>query len=215
METSGSFSQRLMELIIALGMNKNSFAMKIGLSDNATIVRIVNDPARGASYPILRAIFTTFPEVNPRWLILGEGEMFEKDEWRKRRLYTMYYKLSSFSLEHFSINDPPPDPIDIMRIHGYYDCEVAFDVFGDSMEPRFNNGDLILCRIMTPGTPIIFGEAYILQTNHDAPLRYIKGETDTHYKVSAESKRIDDALIKKDDVIRFFKIRGVIRRVAL
>lgn len=215
MTVGSSFSERLMELIVTLGLNKNSFAMKIGLSDNATIVRIVNDPTRGASFPVLQAIMTAFPEVNPRWLILGEGEMFEKEEWRKRQLYTKYFKLASSDLLFIHNEKEAPEPTDMMRVYGFYDCDVAADVIGDSMEPRFNNGDMLLCKTVTPEMKISFGEAYVILTKGDAMVRYIRGMINDAYRLSAESQRIDDTAVTKVEIRAIFKVRGVIRRVAL
>lgn len=67
--------QRIELLINALGLNKNSFSKAIGLSNNVTIGRIVNQD-REPSFEIIQKIIQTFGSINARWLITGEGDMF-------------------------------------------------------------------------------------------------------------------------------------------
>lgn len=72
--------ERLSKVMKHYGLNKNSLAIKLGLPSNSVITRIVNDkdPERGMGLPLIKNILTTFPEVNPRWFILGgdDKDMF-------------------------------------------------------------------------------------------------------------------------------------------
>ena len=74
-----NFNERLEMLIEALGHNKNSFSKEIGLDNNVVIGRLVKEIGRKPSFEILARILKTFPEVNPSWLILGQGEMTRKE----------------------------------------------------------------------------------------------------------------------------------------
>jgi transcriptional regulator with XRE-family HTH domain len=79
---SESISDRIQLLMKELGYNKNSFSKAIGLSNNVTIGRIVNEN-RQPSYEILSRIAQTFGSVNIRWLLSGEGEMLQKEKSEK------------------------------------------------------------------------------------------------------------------------------------
>lgn len=72
------FGSRLMEFIIAEGLNINSFSKKIGMSDNSAVTRLVSDRDRGPSLAMLQATAMAFPLLNLRWLLVGEGTMFGK-----------------------------------------------------------------------------------------------------------------------------------------
>lgn len=61
--------------MIHLGLNKNSFSKAIGLSNNVTIGRIINED-REPSFDILTKIIQTYGSINANWLLTGEGEMF-------------------------------------------------------------------------------------------------------------------------------------------
>lgn len=70
---------RIFELIKALELNVNSFAVKLGVP-NATITHIVKGNQQGRrnapGYGMLVRICETFPQVNLDWLLLGVGYMF-------------------------------------------------------------------------------------------------------------------------------------------
>jgi len=73
-----SISDRIKLIIKEFGLTKNSFSKAIGLSNNVTIGRIVNEE-RKPSFEILEKIIQTYGSINARWLISGEGEMLKED----------------------------------------------------------------------------------------------------------------------------------------
>ncbi len=68
--------ERIELLIKELGLNKNSFSKEIGLKNNSTITNIINNPDRSPSYDVIFRIVTRWNQLNIRWLIAGQGEMF-------------------------------------------------------------------------------------------------------------------------------------------
>jgi transcriptional regulator with XRE-family HTH domain len=71
----GSVSERIELLIKELGYNKNSFSKAIGLGNNVTIGRIINEK-RDPSYEVLQKIVQTFGHtIDLKWLLTGEGQM--------------------------------------------------------------------------------------------------------------------------------------------
>jgi hypothetical protein len=68
-----SHKDRINELITALGISKNKFAKALGTS-SAVISKITtSDVNYGVEFA--ERIISTFPSVNPRWLLSGIGEM--------------------------------------------------------------------------------------------------------------------------------------------
>lgn len=57
-------------------LNKNSFSRLIGLSNNVTIGRIINEN-RHPSQKVLQLILTIFSNINANWLVSGMGEMYK------------------------------------------------------------------------------------------------------------------------------------------
>ena len=70
-----SDTERVIEIIRAMGMNNIQFSQKTGISP-ASLSHITS----GRSNPtltILRNIVESFPELNPEWVLLGRGDMFQ------------------------------------------------------------------------------------------------------------------------------------------
>lgn len=67
-------SERINLIINHLKLNKNSFSKAIGLSNNVTIGKIVNDK-RSPSFEVLTKIIQTFDCINSHWLLTGQGNM--------------------------------------------------------------------------------------------------------------------------------------------
>ena len=70
-----SDTERVIEIIRVMGMNNIQFSQKTGISP-ASLSHITS----GRSNPtltILRNIVESFPELNPEWVLLGRGDMFQ------------------------------------------------------------------------------------------------------------------------------------------
>lgn len=74
-----TINQRIKELIDSLDLNINSFSKEIGLTNNVTIHRIVNDGSNPSLYT-LESILEKYPQLNSEWLIRGNGEMWKGEK---------------------------------------------------------------------------------------------------------------------------------------
>jgi hypothetical protein len=189
---------RLMEIVRHYGLTKNSFAIKIGMSNNSLITRIINEKWRGMSLDLVQRILCTYPELNPEWFVLGIGNMIKT----KMELHTKYYK------EVGQIA-----PLDQMRIAGFDDCEIAFDMVGTGMSPRYKTGDILLCKEVISDEKIQYGEAYLIISDNKPLVRYIKSMIEgSKYKLGAEDTRYEDSTIAIKDIQRMYMIKGLVRR---
>lgn len=66
--------ERIEMIINSLGMNKNSFAKRIGVS-NTAIENIVGRRQSKPGFEILSRVVESFENINPEWLLTGKGEM--------------------------------------------------------------------------------------------------------------------------------------------
>lgn len=60
------------------GYNKNSFSHAIGMSNNVTITRLINEK-RKPSPNTCAKIAQRFPQYNPEWILNGTGSMYRTD----------------------------------------------------------------------------------------------------------------------------------------
>jgi hypothetical protein len=210
MNQDSSIGERLGILMRHYGLNKNSLTVKLGLPSNSVIGRIVNDPDRAPSFDVTREILIKFPGVNARWLMTGVGDMLGRELSTFEKGEVRYFRVNPG--DPFPVNDPYFKATAILVVYGYKDCEAAFDVFGESMAPRFKHGDIILCSDYQ-NKSIIFGESYLLVINGNPIIRIIKGSAkDLTYRLSAENSRYEDYEINVADISHLYLIKGIIRR---
>lgn len=69
-----TIESRINETIIRSGLNIREFAIKSGIAYGYLYSCIRGQ--RHANLEIVQRICIAFPEVDERWLLLGEGEMF-------------------------------------------------------------------------------------------------------------------------------------------
>lgn len=70
-------NERIGELIKALKISNNAFSKSIGKS--ASAVNFMLDGRSKPSYDVLEAICEVYPDVNPSWLLVGEGTMWRSE----------------------------------------------------------------------------------------------------------------------------------------
>lgn len=147
------------------GLNKNSFSKAIGISNNVTITRIINEK-RSPSKSTCEKIVAAFPKYNLTWLLTGEGNMLtditslneasfiDKPIILHVPLVSQYAQagyLSGYADEAYMAALPTIPYIVDHEAQGHY---VAFEVKGDSMndgtEDSILEGDRLLCREIMP-----------------------------------------------------------------
>jgi predicted transcriptional regulator len=75
-----TINDRIVMLIKHYGLNVNSFSIRIGLTTNTTLGKIVNSKDRQPSYPTIVAILQAFPKLSCEWLLMGTGSMFSSGD---------------------------------------------------------------------------------------------------------------------------------------
>lgn len=71
-------ASRIESLINALKMNRNTFAKSLNKSFSS--IQIIVEGKSKPGYDLLETILLAYPQVNPSWLMKGEGEMFLNEE---------------------------------------------------------------------------------------------------------------------------------------
>lgn len=73
MSTSSSVGQRFSQLIQALGMSKNAFA--ISLDKTATVIQHLVDERNKPGFDLMNKVVDVYPNVSIEWLLRGKGPM--------------------------------------------------------------------------------------------------------------------------------------------
>ncbi|GAB2965448.1 hypothetical protein GCM10027048_38980 [Hymenobacter coalescens] len=74
MANQQTVGQRFSQLIQALGMSKNAFALS--LDKTATVIQHIVEERNKPGFDLLCKVFEVYPNVSKDWLLQGSGDMF-------------------------------------------------------------------------------------------------------------------------------------------
>lgn len=74
-------NQRVMELMMHLGLSKSAFAQSIQVS--APVITHISSGRNKVGLDVAQKILQAYPQINTDWLILGKGEMISTDNYRR------------------------------------------------------------------------------------------------------------------------------------
>lgn len=157
-----TITERITDLIKALGENTNSFASKIGVSQSTIATALKRN--KGVNSEFIEKIFIAFPIVNYDWLLSGKGEMFKKNEPKQEAIfienpniimvplvgqYAYAGYLCGFKDSEYMETLPQIPVIADHELKGDY---LSFEVRGDSMDngtdESLKEGDILVSRIV-------------------------------------------------------------------
>ena len=108
--------ERVEKIMMYFDLNKNSFSKEIGMSNNVTIGRIINEK-RKPSEATLKRIVNRFKSVNLEWLKTGTGKMLLETNDNDKQAYLEKggVKISLTNIADFVINNEE----EFMKIQGF------------------------------------------------------------------------------------------------
>lgn len=101
--------------------------------------------------------------VSPAWLRHGEGEMFLASDSEGVPYYDI--ELSAAANGFGQVNEPPEYYI---NCRPFNDCTAYLPFYGDSMYPKYLNGDIIAVKEVKNPDIVLWGEAYLVITDEAA-----------------------------------------------
>lgn len=225
------------ELIIEKeGLNKNSFSKAIGISNNVTITRIINEH-RTPSRATCEKIVSAFPTYNLEWLLTGEGEMLTDtpsqafqpnarsvDGLSYMNIPVVHIKarcgyLGGYGDESY-IDTLPTMPVIVDKTyHGKYRI---FEAEGDSMDDGSRSsicdGDKLLCRevrrdLWLPKLHIKDWYFVIVHRTEGVAIKQITAQ-DERGNITCHSLNeiFNDYTVNLDDVVEIYNVIKVVER---
>lgn len=204
--------------------NKSKFAAEIGVA-HTVIENVVGARLGNPSFSLLRNLLHRFPDVNPKWLIVGEGKIL-KD------------KNSSLEVpmkELQGVNSVPLIPFEAIAGFGgndnegirYEDCaqytvpefeksgvEFVVRVSGSSMYPKYSSGDILACKKIYDILFFQWGKIYVIDSSQGILVKRIYEDnesTDNIILVSDNKEKYPPFPMPKSDIRSLSIVLGVIR----
>lgn len=225
------------ELIIEKeGLNKNSFSKAIGISNNVTITRIINEH-RTPSRATCEKIVSAFPAYNLEWLLTGEGNMLTDapsqtyhsnarpvDDLSYMNVPVIHIKAQCGYLAGYGdteyIDTLPTMPVIVDKTyHGKYRI---FEAEGDSMNDNSRlaicDGDKVLARevrrdLWLPKLHINDWYFVIIHRTKGISIKQITAQDDKgNITCHSLNELFNDYTVNLDDVVEIYNVIKVVER---
>lgn len=185
------------------------------------IVREIN----GASSKMLDSICSAYPEINRAWLLTGEGEPFlpgmdpravpaevGKDTIR----FWTDISATGGGLVSFEDLNTSEHKVINLDIPEFASCTDAVSLYGDSMEPRFCSGDIILLERWKESY-LEYGNTYLVisASGHRMVKILRRSEQEGMVRCCSLNEQYDDFEIPAKDILNLYLVRGKIQKLNL
>lgn len=127
---------------------------------------------KNLSSEAIRLVCGVYPDLNADWLITGRGEPFKSSDAGPKtvpivNVFALGGSLSE-QLDSSSVNA-------LERVQApIIGAEMAIDVSGDSMAPKYPSGSRLFCRRIDDPAFIEWGKVYVLDTNQGAVVKELR-----------------------------------------
>lgn len=171
-------SERVGQYMAKKGISFYAFENSIGASRGSISKAVKEGKSIGSQ--VLENILSVYTDLNPAWLLTGQGNVFvDNDEILNNKQIDTYKLKTDSYVENQQIplydieaiaglvplfqDSKSQDPIDHISIPHLPKCDGAVYVTGDSMYPLLKSGDIVLYKeIHDVANEIFWGEMYLL-----------------------------------------------------
>jgi phage repressor protein C with HTH and peptisase S24 domain len=206
-----SVKQRLIIYLRNKKIGYNRFEASAGLSSG-----YISNLRHAPGSDKLTKILTAAPDLNRTWLLTGEGNMLnntnEDEEQPTMELPLVPINAMAGALTGTDVSFTEYD-CEKYIVPLFRGAEFLIRVQGDSMEPRYNPGDIVACK-RVPLDRIFFqwGKAYVLDTRQGALLKRIEpSSTEGSITLESENPRYSPFQLATEDINAVALINGLIR----
>lgn len=219
-----SIGIRINEIIkLYCGGNNSMFARELGTSEGS----VRNYISTGSIKSDILAKIVAKYDINPIWLLLGEGEMLRSPSQQPHQeakteinpslspqqgipLIPIEAWAGSLNGEDYSIME---DECERYIVPSFKDADFLITVRGDSMTPRYYSGDIVACRkVFLSDLWFQWGKVYIIDTNQGSLLKKVRrGSSEETITLVSENPEYEPFELRKDQIYNIAIVQGVIR----
>ena len=200
-----SVKRRLIGFTSDRNMSFREFEKRCGLG-NGSVSNIGN---QGPTASVLLKIANTFPELSPDWLICGRNVLVE-DKKAPGIPLLPFGALAGYMGENNGVQSFTGETV-YFPDFSERGADCAIRVEGDSMIPRYNNGDVLAIRILHDPTFFQWGRCYVVSTTQGCIVKRLfpdPSDPDAIICHSENSEMYPDYKITKSDVIAIAIVVG-------
>lgn len=225
-------SERVGQYIERKSISYYAFENSLGASRGSISKAVKEGKSIGSN--VLETIMNVYSDINPNWLLTGQGEMLTnaEDILHNRSIETFRLKSdSAMENQHIPLYDieavaglvplfqdsKAQQPIDHISIPHLPKCDGAVYVTGDSMYPLLKSGDIVLYKeINDIRNEIFWGEMYLLSIDMSGEeyitVKYIqKAEKEGFVRLVSQNKHHQDKDVELSKIKALALVKASIR----
>ena len=190
-------------------------AEKAGYDRPQAFYDVMSGKTKKISPKMAEKIKKAFPDINEDWLITGKGNMLvEENCTENTEIFTGYYlpEVSASAGLETSINNDELKKIPV-TIPGWEKDIIFINVFGDSMYPKFNSGEVIGVKYVE-FQYLNYGYPYVVVFNDgEVFIKIIQpGKDEEHLVLESVNVFYKPKEFHKSLIKSFYSIKGVIKK---
>ena len=210
--------QNILQYLDYKGVSKYEFYQKTGVSNG------VLSQKSGISEDNILRFLSYYKDVNPEWLLTGDGNMLRSKTdtlEEPRSLYGNNTKnlvplLPVEAIAGFGVGDWTVHESDIQEkylVPDFNGIDFMIKVKGSSMYPKYNSGDIVACRKINWKSFIQWNKPHVIATKEQGIIikRINISKEDNFYTLVSDNQAYPPFDIPKDEITGIALIIGVIR----
>jgi SOS-response transcriptional repressor LexA len=205
--------ERIFLFIEYVGISKNKFEKMAGLSTG-----YLKNFKGSLGADKLEGILNAFPELNREWLLNGNGQMLAEREKQfrdaKKNVLPLipYPAIGGYTEDNWTalLNDCPLYAIPDIKTP----ADFLIKVGGDSMNPKYQEGDLLACKMIQEILFFQWGKTYVLDTSQGVMVKNVYEDADNKENILLVSENEDKYppfAIPRSDIRKIALVVGSIR----
>lgn len=207
-----TLKQRVLQFFEIKQLNANSASRLLGIPQR-TLNRQVNENGK-VGMELVSAILNNFPDISPRWLVLGEGSVTSSHDFEFERMdYAPFYSDLPVSAGHKDAFDPSVErPSGFISMPQWH-AEFYFPVSGASMEPEIYSGDIIGVNRLESLNEIDPEKIYMIVTNESRMIKRCHSDENDRELLWCVSPNYPAFTINKKEICALFHVVNRIERL--
>lgn len=210
-----ALKDRLLDIANYKGISIAEFERQAGLSNG-----YIKNFKGSLGSNKMEYLLSVFPEINPTWLLTGEGEMLkagaEAPEDTPEISYTdgVPYYDEDFLLGFAEIGSPNSENPDyLIRMPGYEKATLWCNASGHSMDPEISNGDIVALQRVEDFSFLPYGDVYgFITTNGMRTIKRLgRSSRDGFYKLIPTNKDYDEQEIPINKIAIVYRVMGAMK----
>lgn len=221
MKKISEISERINELIDYLGISPNNFSKKLGYDRAQTVYDVLNGKSK-PSYDFFSRLYNTEYSdiINEKWLFSGDGEMLKgaapvavvAKPGKGIPLVTIR-AIAGLGNAEFNIKESDVKATYVVPKFNGRKVDFMIEVYGSSMYPKYNSGDVVACTIIRESSFIQWNKVHVIATREQGILvkRLKQADEPCMFLAVSDNKEYPPFLLPKEEITGIALVVGVIR----